>query len=81
MTDTTKTVQRRSVLPHPKHGRQVVVKIGEGDVVCVRLEREQRERCIPLSHLYDYIELRSAASANNFNTSPCSNPRKSLLSQ
>lgn len=81
MTDTTKTVQRRSLSLHPKHGRRVVVKIGEGDVVCVRLEREQRERCIPLNHLYDYIELRAAASAVGFNTAPCTNPRKPLLRQ
>lgn len=79
MTDTNHPVTRRSVLPHRKHERRICVTIGEGDVLSLRLERERREFLVPLSHLYDYAELRAAASSVGFDTSACANPKKRLF--
>lgn len=76
MTDTNKPVTRCSCAAHPRHGRQIIITVGEGDVVQLRLKREQRTVCLPLSHLYDYAEARAAASAANFNTAPCKDPTK-----
>jgi len=75
---TTKPVTRRSLACHPKHGRRIVVTIGPGDVIFLRLERERGEGSpLPLALLYDQAERRKAcvlAGISEAEIAPCRNP-------
>ena len=44
MTSTDKPVTRRTVAPHARKQRRIVVTLGPGDVVGFRLEREPEAR-------------------------------------
>ena len=76
MTDTNKPVTRRSVDPHPKHGRRIVITLGPGDVIGLRLERIARTCYLKLPALYDQAELARAAALAGFNPGPCKDPFK-----
>ncbi len=77
MTDTNKPVTRRTLQPHARHGRRILVTIGEGDVVGFRLERAKAgTTCfIPITTLYDIAERRRAEALSSFSAAPCVNPK------
>lgn len=75
MTDTSKPVSRVSVLPHARHQRKIILTVGPGDYVGVRLQRakEADTGYISLESLFNVVELRRAAG--DFHTGPCKNPK------
>lgn len=75
MTDTSKPVTRVSVTPHSRHQRKIILTVGPGDCVGVRLQRARAEETayISLESLFNVVELRRAAG--DFNTAPCKNPK------
>ncbi len=75
MTDITKPVTRRSVAPHARFGRRILVTLGPGDVLGFRLEREKTTKYLPLEKLYDQADIQHAANVSGFDTSPCNNPK------
>lgn len=75
MTDTNKPVTRRTIVPHPRHGRRMIVTIGEGDVIGFRLERSRDTSLVPISTLFDIAERRRAEAQAGFSAAPCSNPK------
>lgn len=75
MTDITTEVTRRSIAPHARHGRKIIVTLGPGDVIGFRLERERATKYLPLESLYDQADVKAAAALAGFNTAPCKNPK------
>jgi hypothetical protein len=80
-SDTNKTVTRRTVHAHPRHGeRRVLVTVGPGDYLFFRLERERGDGCpLKISDLYDQAERRKAcafAGISEQSIAPCINPLK-----
>lgn len=76
MTETSKSVTRISVEDHPRHNKKIVVTVGPGDVLKMRLLRERREVTVPLSYLYDYVERVHAVRETGANILPCKDPTR-----
>jgi hypothetical protein len=78
MTPSTKSVSRVSETEHSKHKRKVIIVVGPGDVVGLRLQRANADTTafISLEALFDVVELRRAAALASFSTAPCKNPLK-----
>jgi hypothetical protein len=79
MTDSSKSVSRVSTAEHTKHGRKIIVVVGPGDTVGLRLQRSKEDTTAYVSFeaLFDIAEMRRAAARAGFSTAPCKNPKTS----
>lgn len=76
MTSTDKPVTRRTLEPHSRHGRKIVVSLGPGDTIAFRLERSSQTFHLPIETLFNQAELKHAQAITGFDASPCKNPNK-----
>lgn len=78
MTNSTKSVSRVSVTEHAKHKRKIILVVGPGDTVGLRLQRSKEDTTafISFQSLFDIAEMRAAASKAGFNPAACANPNK-----
>lgn len=78
MTSLDKPVTRRSLHPHTRHQRRIIVTMGPGDVVGFRLERSRESDTAYLSveQLFNQAETSRAKALCGESLAPCANPKK-----